>query len=151
MQGSAELAAVLFQPLDQVFFEQRVEHDAGRFGDFGQHAIELLLRAHHRIEMLDRRHVGVLRRGRARHRDQRFAGRVGHQMEMEIAGVGHLYKRPDELWTAREKATALRPVQAGRTAKPFNIRPHDCRRDAAWLAVRIAAQACGQRFGDCMG
>ena len=37
--------------------------------------------------MLDRRHIGVLRRGRARDRDQRFAGRVGDQMQMKVAGV----------------------------------------------------------------
>ena len=86
--GQPELAAFVFQQLDQVFLEQRIEHEAGRFGDFGQRKVELLLRAHHRIEMLDRRHIGVLRRRRARDRDQRFAGGVGNQMQMEIAGVG---------------------------------------------------------------
>ena len=91
MQGSAEIAAFLFQRLDQVFLEQRVEHQAGRLGDLGQHMVELLLRAHHRVKMLDRRHIGILRRGRARDRDQGFTGRIGNQMEMEITGVGHLY------------------------------------------------------------
>ena len=90
--GQSKLAALLLKPLDQVFFQQRVEDQAGGFGDFGEHMIELLLRAHHRIKMLDRRNIRVLRRSRTRDGNQRFAGRVRHEMQMEIAGVRHLYK-----------------------------------------------------------
>ena len=57
----------------------------GAFLDLGQHPVELLLGAHQRIDVLDRRHLGVLRGRRARDRGQRLAGRVGHQMQMEIA------------------------------------------------------------------
>ena len=80
MQGSSELAAFVFQLLDKVFLEQRVEHEAGRLGDFGQRMVELLFRAHHRVKMFDRRHVGILRSGGARDHDQRFAGGVGDEM-----------------------------------------------------------------------
>ena len=76
---------------DQILFQQRKQHNAGRFLDFIQHAIELLLAAHQRIDMFDRRHIGILRGHRARHRDQRLAGRIGHQMKMKIvAGRGHV-------------------------------------------------------------
>ena len=68
----------------EVLLEQRVEHDARRFLDFGQHPVELLLRADQRMHMLDRHDLGVLRRGRPRDRDQRLAGRIGDQMQMEI-------------------------------------------------------------------
>ena len=108
MQGRPSSRHLLLQRLDQILFEQGVKHEPRRFGDFGQRMIELLLRAHHRVKMLDRRHIGVLRRGRARDRDQGFAGRVGHQMEMEIAGVGHLYEDRRDMWISWEEATAWR-------------------------------------------
>ena len=37
--------------------------------------------------MFDRGHVSVLRGHRARHRDQRLAGRIGDQMKMKIVAV----------------------------------------------------------------
>ena len=83
--GQAELAAVVFQPLQQLVIEQRVEHDARRFLDLRQHAVELLLGPHQRIDVLDRRDLGVLRGRRARDRDQRLAGRVGDEVEVEVA------------------------------------------------------------------
>ena len=64
----------------------------GAFLDLGQHAVELLLGAHQRIDVLDRRDIGVLRRRRARDRDQRLAGRVGDQMQMEVVACC------DEAW-----------------------------------------------------
>ena len=57
----------------------------------GQRKVELLFRAHHRIEVFDRRHICVLGRCRARDRYQGFARRIGYQVEMEITGLGHLY------------------------------------------------------------
>ena len=89
--GQRQVAAFLFQRLDEVFLKQRVQHQARQLGDLRQRIVELLLRAHHRVKMLDRRDIGVLRRGGARDRDQSFTGGVGNQMEMEIAGVWHLY------------------------------------------------------------
>ena len=83
--GQAQLAAVIFEPMQQLVVEQRVEHDAGRFLDLGQDAIELLLRAHQRIDMFHRQDLGVLRGRRARNRRQRLAGRVGHEVKVEIA------------------------------------------------------------------
>ena len=89
--GQAELAAFLLQPLGEVVIEQGIEHDAGRFLDLGQHAIELFLGPHQRIDMLDRRHLGVLRRRRASDRDQSLTGRIRDEMQMEIAAgsMGH--------------------------------------------------------------
>ena len=74
--------------------------------------------------MLDRRHVGVLRRGRARDRDQRFAGRVRDQMQMEIMPVLAMDESWDTLWIAGEEATAFRPVQAAAGDCKLNLHPH---------------------------
>jgi len=52
--GQAQFTAVLFKPAQQLVIEQRIEHDAWRFLDLGQDSIELLLRAHQRIDMFDR-------------------------------------------------------------------------------------------------
>ena len=88
--GNIDLLALGFQPADQILLQQSEQHDARRFLDFVQHAIELLLAAHQRIDMFDRRHVGILRGHRARHRDQRLTGRIGDEVEMKIvAGRGH--------------------------------------------------------------
>jgi hypothetical protein len=76
---------VLFKPAQQLIIQQRVEHDAWRFLNLGQNAIELLLRADQRIDMFNRQHFGVLRGRRARNRGQRLAGRVGHEVKVEIA------------------------------------------------------------------
>ena len=89
--GQSELAAFILEDLDQVLLEQRIKHQAGRFGDFRHRQIQLLLRAYHRVQMLDRRHIGVVRRRRARDRNQGLAGGVGNQMEMKISRLGHLY------------------------------------------------------------
>ena len=91
---------------DQILFQQGEQHDAGRFLDFIEHAIELLLAAHQRIDMFDRRHIGVLRRHRPRHRDQGLAGRIGDQVKMKIvAGRGH--RDPcvscESLWSLTER------------------------------------------------
>ena len=52
--------------------------------DFDDDAIQLRVRADQRIDMFDRRHALILRGGRPRGGDQRFTGRVGNEMEMEI-------------------------------------------------------------------
>ena len=83
--GQAQLAAVFFKPTQQLVIEQCVEHDAGRFLDLGQDAIELLLSAHQRIDMFHRQDLGVLRSRRARNGRQCLAGRVGHEVKVEIA------------------------------------------------------------------
>ena len=95
----AEIAAGLLQPRREFLFEQRVEHDARRSLDLDQHAVELLVRAHQRMHVLDRRHAGVLGRGRARDRDQGLAGGVRDEMQMEVTGTA-----------MRHGITAARPV-----------------------------------------
>ena len=76
---------MLLKPLQQFVIEQGVENDTRRFLNLGQNPIELLLRPHQRIHMFDRQDLGVLRRGGPRDGGQRLAGRVGHEMKMEIA------------------------------------------------------------------
>ena len=88
--GYIDLLALGFQPADQILLQQGKQHNSRRFLDFTQYAIKLLLAAHQRIDMFDRRHVGILRGHGARHRDQRFTGRIGDEVEMKIiAGRGH--------------------------------------------------------------
>ena len=60
--------------------------DAGHLLDFSEHPVELLLRSHQRMHVLDRHDLGVLRRRRPRHRNQRLSGGIGDQMQMKIAG-----------------------------------------------------------------
>ena len=43
--------ALGLQPADQILFQQREEHDARRLLDLVEHAVELLLAAHQRIDM----------------------------------------------------------------------------------------------------
>jgi len=70
----AEVAAFFFQPSDQIILKQRVENDAGRLLDFDKNPVELLLRAHQRMHMLDRHDFGVLRGGCPGNRNEGFAG-----------------------------------------------------------------------------
>jgi len=79
-----DLLALALQPKHQVLFQQGEEHDAGRLLDFIQHPVELFLAAHQRIDVFDRRNVGVLGGHRACHGDQGFTGRVGNQMKVKI-------------------------------------------------------------------
>ncbi len=73
-----------FETLQQLVIEQRVEHDSGSLLDFRQHAVELLLRPHQRIDMLHRQNLRVLRGGSPRDRGQRLPGSVGDEMKVEI-------------------------------------------------------------------
>ena len=79
-----DLLALGLEPDDEILLEQSEQHDARRLLDFIQHAIELLLAAHQRVDMFHRRHIGILRGHRTRDRDQRFTGRIGNQMEVKI-------------------------------------------------------------------
>jgi hypothetical protein len=79
-----DLLALGFELQNQILFQQGEKHDARRFLDLVEHAIELLLAAHQGIDMLHRRHIGILRGNRARHGDQSFSGRVGNQMKMKV-------------------------------------------------------------------
>ena len=81
----ARVAANLFQPVRQVLLDQGVQHDAGRGFDLADHALELGVRTHEGIDMLDGGNAFILRDGRAGDGDERFARRVGDEMEMEIA------------------------------------------------------------------
>ncbi len=83
--GQAELARFLLQPPDQVGLEQRVEDDARLGLDLGQHAIELPVGAHGRIDVLHGVNGGILRGRGARHGHQRLAGGVGDEVEMKEA------------------------------------------------------------------
>ena len=69
--------------------DQRVEHDAGRFLDLLQRLLGQRLRAHHRVDVLDRMAVLVLGGSRAPDGNQRLAGRVGHEMQMKITLCDH--------------------------------------------------------------
>jgi hypothetical protein len=91
----AELAAVIFEALDQVLLQEGVEHDAGCLLDLRQGAIELLLGADQRIDMLDRRHLDVLGGRRPGDRRQGLTGRIGHEVQMEKAAgaMGHVLRR----------------------------------------------------------
>src|SRR5205823_9642780 len=62
--------------------------------------------------MFDRRHGGILRRRRARDRDQRLAGRVRDEMKVKKTAGAMRHSFGTELWTAGEKAMALGPRQA---------------------------------------
>src|SRR5262249_57854861 len=64
--------------------------------------IELVVGAHGRIDMLDRMDGGILGGGGARHRDQRLAGRVRHEMEMEEACVPGRHR--DGLWKTVDRS-----------------------------------------------
>ena len=74
---------MILQPLHQLLLKQRIEHNARRFLDLGQHAVELLLGPH------QDRHAPPAAPGTARSpprdRGQRLAGRIGDEVKVEIA------------------------------------------------------------------
>ena len=102
--GNADLAAGRLEPLAEIAVDQRVEDDARRFLEVGDDPVELLGRAHQRVDVLDGADVGVLRRSGASDRDQRFAGRVRNHVEVEEAfAVLHavIPSPVDESWIKR--------------------------------------------------
>ena len=82
-EWQAERSALFFERIGEVAVEQRIEHDAGRVIELIKDAVELLAGAHQRMNVLDRRHIDVLRGGRARDREQRLPGCVRDEMQME--------------------------------------------------------------------
>ena len=86
-QGEPDAAQPSSRRFERSEIDQGEEHDSGRVLDFGDHPVELRRRAHQRIDMFDRSDALILRRGGARGGDQRFAGRIRNQMEMEIAAA----------------------------------------------------------------
>ena len=84
-ERQAELAAFRLQPGNQHIFEQGIEHDSGRFLEVGQRPVELLLGPHQGVHMLDRQHLGVLRRRRPGDGDQSLTGRIRDHVEVKIA------------------------------------------------------------------
>jgi len=80
-------SAGFFQPIYQSLIDEREENDARCRSDLRDNLVELGLRAHQRIDVLDRRHALILRRNGAADRDERLAGRVGYKMQMEIAAA----------------------------------------------------------------
>ena len=65
--------------------DQRVEDDPRRLLDLPQRLLDLRLVAHQRMQMLDRMGVLVLRGDGAADADQRLAGGVGNEVEVEVA------------------------------------------------------------------
>ena len=92
-------SAGFFQPIYQSLIDEREENDARRRSDLRDNLVELDLRAHQRIDVLDRGHALILRRHGAADRDERLAGRVGYKMQMEIA--------------AAQQALPIRPWRCG--------------------------------------
>ena len=82
-----EFAASLLQLLAQLGIDQGEHDDAGIGGDTGEHALQLILRAHQRPQMFNRLDVAKLRHGAACHRDHRFTRGIGNQMKMKTAAA----------------------------------------------------------------
>ena len=128
----AQLAAMVFEPLHQVLLEQRVEDDAGRLLDFGQDAVELLLRAHQRIDVLDRHDLAVLRGRGPRHGRQRLAGRIRDEVQMEVAAAALWHVSPSREKTVRylgRRPCSRGAAQASAGSEP-RIFPHSGPGDA---------------------
>src|SRR5690606_24458513 len=81
----------------------RVEHDAGLPVDIIEHFLKLLLRAHKRVDVLDRADVLVLRGGSPPRRQKGLACGIGNQMQMkEALRLMHIFSsRCGELLIAR--------------------------------------------------
>jgi hypothetical protein len=107
----AKLAAFFFQLGRQVLLQQRVKNDAGGRLNFGQHPIELFLCSDEWVHVLDRHNSSVLRRGGASDCNQGLSGRVGDQVQLEIAGRGRHGKNLNNLSAVWEKAMAWTAVQ----------------------------------------
>ena len=80
----AHFPAAIFKPFQQLVVEQGVEDDAGGLLDFGKDPVKLLLRAHQRIDVLDRRDLGVLRGRGPRYGGQCLTGGIRNEMKMKI-------------------------------------------------------------------
>src|SRR5689334_2435618 len=142
--GQPELAALFLKQLDEIFLKQRVQDQARRLGNFRQGMIELLFRANHRIEVLDRRDIGVLRCRRPRDRDQGLTGRVGYQVKMKITGLWHLYSsqiacgyygRRPRLDPSCKPSSPATPISIHMTGTGMDPRCASLRGAAMWIRV----------------
>ncbi len=87
-----EVPALVFKPADQHLIEQGIKNDTRRFLDLAQHTIKLLVGAHGRIDVLDRRRIVVLRGSSACDRNQRFAGGIGDEVKMKEARIAQQHR-----------------------------------------------------------
>ena len=69
-----EVAAVLLKLGAQGLIDHRIEDDARLLLNFRQHPLQLPLRAHQRMHMLNRPHIRILHGGRSGDGRQGFAG-----------------------------------------------------------------------------
>ena len=83
--GQAHRGAALVDHVRKLLVDDRVEHDARLLLDVLEHLRQLLFGADQRIDVLDRARVLVLRRSRAAGGEQRLAGGVRDQMQVEEA------------------------------------------------------------------
>ena len=77
-----ELAAFLLKRLARILVHQRVENQAGHLLQFGHDAVQVLARTDHRPEVAFDIHAFELGKRRIGHHLQRFAGRIGKEMQM---------------------------------------------------------------------
>ena len=108
----------------EVLIDQREEDDAGRRLDLGDGAVELRPGPDQRVDVLDRRHVLVLGRDGTAGRDQRLAGRIRDQVQVEIvashAGV------PSVPWHRTGLARFVDPDRDERRARRGRPKPIGC-------------------------
>ena len=116
---------MVLQPRNQVVLQESVEHDSRRLVDLCQHPVELFLCAHQWIDVLDRRHLGVLRGRGARHGGQSLTGSIRDQMQMEVAAGtmshGDGYGRACELMGRRPRRAARCKPRRRSPCKYFHI------------------------------
>ena len=86
--GQLQAPAVIAHQVAQLGIDQRVEHGAAVALDRLHDLVHLALGAHQRPDMLLHEHALVLHKAGARHARYRLAGRVGHEMDVEVS-VGH--------------------------------------------------------------
>jgi hypothetical protein len=78
-----ESVAAPLQMAGKLRIDQGIEDDTRRRLDLAYNAVDLPDAAHHRMDMLDRPHIGVLGSRRPRHRQQGLAGRIRNQMDVK--------------------------------------------------------------------
>ncbi len=85
--GQAQLAAAGFQLGREILVDECVKNNAGIGFHFRKRVAQLFLIADQRKYVLDRGHGRILGGGGAAHGEQRLAGRIGNQMQVEKALV----------------------------------------------------------------
>ena len=102
----------------------------GNAKGYDEDALQLLLRAYQRVDVLDGANLGVLHGRSFSHGQKRLAGRIGDEMQMESArkmAAGHLWKTPEFF---RDAKSPVRPEPA-RQAVCQQVRPQPERRGQA--------------------